>query len=176
MAESNDNSSEIAADALALAAQLRDDNRRIVFAESCTAGLVAARLAGVPGVSAHLCGSAVTYREQTKIEWLGVEASTLEQHTAVSAAASEQMAEGAIARTTEADLAVAVTGHLGPQAPADIDGLIFIAARGRREFSPPTERLRLAASSRAARQSEAADRVLQWALRWLQELEKQGAS
>ena len=54
-----------------VAACLRSQPRRIVFAESCTGGLVAATLA-IPGISDSLCGSAVVYRLDTKTRWLGI--------------------------------------------------------------------------------------------------------
>ena len=44
----------------------------LVLAESCTGGLAAAALATIPGISRWFCGSAVTYRDQTKIDWLAV--------------------------------------------------------------------------------------------------------
>ena len=50
---------------------LRDREVRVVFAESCTAGMVSATLAAVPGISDYLCGSMVTYRPEIKENWLG---------------------------------------------------------------------------------------------------------
>ena len=105
-----------------LADQLEGRNQRIVFAESCTAGLVSATLAQRPGISGWLIGSAVTYRASAKVAWLGVPESTLRQHTAESAQTTAAMARRLLDRTPEADLAVAVTGHLGPGAPPVIDG------------------------------------------------------
>lgn len=99
---------------------------KVVFAESCTAGLISATLARVPGVSRVHCGSAVVYRLATKTEWLNVAAGVLEQFTAVSEPVAKAMAEGVMNRTPEADVAVSITGHLGPDAPAEQDGLIFV--------------------------------------------------
>ena len=101
--------------------------RKIVFAESCTAGLISATLARVPGASNFHCGSAVVYRLDTKTRWLGVSRTTLHDHGAVSEAIAIEMALGALAHTPEADLAAAITGHLGPNAPDHQDGLIYIA-------------------------------------------------
>jgi len=138
---------------------------RIVFAESCTAGLVSASLAGVPGVSEHHCGSAVTYRNDTKQRWLGVDAELIRQHTAVSEAVAREMARGVLQRTPEATVSLAITGHLGPQAPEGFDGLVFVAA-ARREATVQdlfVERIELQSDSRLERQQEAAACVLRLA-------------
>ena len=75
-----------------LARCLTTSNSRIVFAESCTAGLASALLAAVPGISAHLCGSWVTYREECKQAWLGVPAELLREKSAVRAEVTARMA------------------------------------------------------------------------------------
>lgn len=111
-----------------LAVLLVRRERRIVFAESCTGGLVSATLARVPGISAHHCGSAVVYRIETKAEWLGVSRELLHDPGPVSEAVAAAMASGVLSRTPEAHLAVSVTGHLGPNAPPEQDGLILISA------------------------------------------------
>ncbi len=105
---------------------LRQAPRRIVFAESCTGGLVSAALARVPGISDFLCGSAVVYRLDTKTKWLGVSEALLNDPGPVSEAVAREMALGILARTPEADLAASITGQLGPHAPDDQDGLVFI--------------------------------------------------
>ncbi len=111
-----------------LSNRLRQDGLRIVFAESCTAGLIAATLARIPGVSEHLCGSAVVYRNATKTAWLGVSAQDLADESIgpVSEAVAAAMATGVLERTSEADLAASVTGHLGPDAPPQLDGVIYV--------------------------------------------------
>ncbi len=110
-----------------LAALLQQHDTRIVFAESCTGGLVSATLAQTPGVSQWHCGSAVTYREATKSEWLNISLADIELHGVVSLEIARQMALGVLQVTPEADIAAAITGHLGPHAPADLDGVTFIA-------------------------------------------------
>lgn len=146
-------------EAKALAERLAACRVRIVLAESCTGGLAAAALAGVPGISQWLCGSAVTYREATKIAWLGVAPEELARHSAVSEQVTRQMATGALARTAEAHLAGAITGHLGPHEPAGRDALVFVCV-GRRVGSGAdrlwTERHQLQQQGRPARQREAA--------------------
>ena len=105
---------------------------KVVFAESCTAGLVSASLARVPGISNFHCGSAVVYRLDTKTQWLGIPQSMLIDPGAVSEPVARAMAERVLAMTPEADFSVSITGHLGPNAPNEQDGLIFvgIAVRG----------------------------------------------
>lgn len=113
--------------ALSVAQALAQQNKRIVFAESCTAGLIAATLGRVPGVSENLCGSAVVYRLDTKAKWLDVPEPMLINPGAVSELVALAMAHGALTHTPEADLAAAVTGHLGPNAPESQDGLVFMS-------------------------------------------------
>ncbi len=120
---------------LQVSAQLKAKRLRIVFAESCTAGLLAATLGQIPGISESLCGSAVTYRNATKAGWLGVDTKLLDDPaiTAVSDPVARQMAKGVLQMTPEADLAVSVTGHLGPDAPTDQDGLVFVGIAQRKQ-------------------------------------------
>lgn len=108
-------------------------NRKIVFAESCTAGLISATLSRRPGISEHHCGSAVVYRLETKTRWLGVPEAMLVDPGPVSEDVARAMVEGVLSVTPEADLAAAITGHLGPHAPEEQDGLAYIgiAFRGK---------------------------------------------
>jgi PncC family amidohydrolase len=117
---------------LQIAKLLERTQQKIVFAESCTGGLVSATLARVPGISNFHCGSAVVYRLDTKTKWLGVPSSMLINPGPVSEPVARAMAEGVLSVTPEADLSASITGHLGPNAPPDQDGLIFvgIAVRG----------------------------------------------
>jgi nicotinamide-nucleotide amidase len=87
--------------------------RRIATAESCTAGLVAARLTERPGSSDYVVGGAVVYSNQAKSELLGVDPALIAQHGAVSEPVAEAMAAGAL-RRFGADTAVAITGIAGP--------------------------------------------------------------
>lgn len=87
--------------------------RSIATAESCTAGLLAARLTERAGSSAHFAGGVVTYSNTAKTELLGVDAELIAQHGAVSEPVAEAMAAGALHRFG-ADTAVAITGIAGP--------------------------------------------------------------
>lgn len=154
---------DLPTEARELAAQLRDKNRRVVFAESCTAGLVSASLAGIPGISKWHCGSAVTYREATKTAWLDVSVEDLQQHSAVSEPVARQMALGVLQFTPEADYSAAVTGHLGPDAPPELDGVIYVAIAHRDPDGVHLvgmRRLQLETATRGDRQREAAALVL----------------
>ncbi len=86
---------------------------RLATAESCTGGLVAARLTSVPGSSDVFVGGVVAYADEVKRSQLGVAAELLAAHGAVSAEVAEAMAEGA-RRRLGADVAVSVTGVAGP--------------------------------------------------------------
>ncbi len=87
--------------------------RRIATAESCTAGLVAARLTDLPGSSAYVAGGVVAYANEAKSGMLDVDPALIETHGAVSEPVAEAMAEGAL-RRFGADTAVAITGIAGP--------------------------------------------------------------
>jgi nicotinamide-nucleotide amidase len=87
--------------------------RRVATAESCTAGLLAARLTERPGSSAYVAGGVVAYANDAKVELLEVDPALIEEHGAVSEPVAEAMAEGAL-RRFEADTAVAITGIAGP--------------------------------------------------------------
>lgn len=112
---------------------------KIVFAESCTGGLISATLCRVPGASNVHCGSAVVYRLDTKTRWLGVSESILADPGPVSEPVARQMAEGVLQITPEADLSAAITGHLGPNAPEAQDGLVIIAIAQRNETTEVSE-------------------------------------
>lgn len=103
----------------------------IATAESCTAGLVAARIGGVPGASAALRGGVIAYDNEIKVELVGVDAELIAAHGAVSAEVAEALAEGA-RRTLGADVGVGVTGIAGPGGATDAKpvGLVHLAVVG----------------------------------------------
>ncbi|GMO58660.1 MAG: hypothetical protein Ta2G_18710 [Termitinemataceae bacterium] len=93
--------------------KLKNLNKKIVFAESCTAGLLSAALSDIPGSSSVLWGSFVTYTLESKQKMLNVPNNLLEKYGAVSCETACIMAENALANSG-ADIAVSVTGLAGP--------------------------------------------------------------
>jgi nicotinamide-nucleotide amidase len=87
--------------------------RRIAVGESCTGGLLSARLTDPPGASAYFAGGVVAYSNESKVELLGVPAEVIEQHGAVSDEVAEALADGALERFG-ADTAIGLTGVAGP--------------------------------------------------------------
>ncbi|OBI19122.1 competence/damage-inducible protein A [Mycobacterium sp. E2327] len=87
--------------------------RWIATAESCTAGLLAARLTDRAGSSDYVAGGVVSYSNDAKAQLLGVDPALIEKHGAVSEPVAEAMAQGALKRFG-ADTAVAITGIAGP--------------------------------------------------------------
>ncbi|CAN5527959.1 competence/damage-inducible protein A [soil metagenome] len=86
---------------------------RIGMGESCSGGLLAARLTDIVGASEYVAGGVVSYSNEAKVVLLGVEPELIEQHGAVSPPVAEAMASGALERF-DADLAVGITGIAGP--------------------------------------------------------------
>ncbi|MEH7826935.1 CinA family protein [Gemmobacter denitrificans] len=91
----------------------RRSSCRIATAESCTAGMISAALTDLPGSSDVFDRGFVTYSNAAKQEMLGVQASTLAAHGAVSEQVAAEMALGALGHSA-AKIAVAVTGIAGP--------------------------------------------------------------
>lgn len=117
--------------------------RRIATAESCTAGLLAARLTDRPGSSDYVTGGVVSYSNEAKVDLLGVDAALIEQHGAVSEPVAEAMAAGALTKF-DADTAVAITGIAGPGGGTDekpVGTVCFTVAR--RDGPSVTRTLRL---------------------------------
>ena len=98
---------------LAMIAELRKHGMTFASAESCTAGMIAARVGDIAGASDVLLGGIVSYANSVKENVLGVPAEVLRDFGAVSEPCAKYMAEGA-RRVTGADIAVSVTGIAGP--------------------------------------------------------------
>jgi len=142
---------------------LKAADLKVVFAESCTGGLVSGALTKIPGISNHHCGGVVVYRNETKTAYLGISAATLKNPGAVSAEVAELMARRVLEKTPEADLAVSVTGHLGPDAPAALDGRVYVGF-AKRKGTPRAKTTSLQCrlkDSRAIRQRWVVAQVLQ---------------
>lgn len=104
---------------------------RLGLAESCSGGLLAARLTDVPGASAYLAGSVVAYSNQAKAELLGVDPELIERHGAVSPQVAEAMAIGALQRF-EADVAISITGIAGPDGGSEKKPVGYVCFNARR--------------------------------------------
>jgi nicotinamide-nucleotide amidase len=124
----------------------REQRLTLATAESCTGGLVAARITSVPGASDVFRGAVVAYSNEVKEAALGVPAAVLREHGAVSAETAAAMAAGARARLGT-DVGIGVTGIAGPGGgtPEKPVGLVYMhvttpdASRGI-EFSYPADR------------------------------------
>ena len=92
--------------------------RRLALAESCSAGLLAARITNLPGASEYFAGGVVAYSNEAKAGLLGVDPGDIETHGAVSPEVAGQMARGALERFG-ADVAVSITGIAGPGGGTD---------------------------------------------------------
>lgn len=105
---------------------LIDKKVTIAVAESCTGGLVAAKLIEYPGISEVLLEGAVTYSNEAKKRRLGVKEETLSAYGAVSAETAAEMAKG-IAMTSGADIGVSTTGVAGPgPSEGKPEGLVYV--------------------------------------------------
>jgi nicotinamide-nucleotide amidase len=115
-----------------LLALCRSRGLRIVTAESCTGGLVAAALTEIAGSSDVVDRGFVTYSNEAKEEMLGVPASTLKRYGAVSEQTAIAMATGAL-KNAKADLSVSITGVAGPGGGSKEKpvGLVHFAAASR---------------------------------------------
>ena len=105
---------------------------RLATAESCTGGMIAARLTDIAGSSDVVERGFVTYSNAAKTAMLGVPADVITRFGAVSRETAEAMAQGALAHSA-ADLAVSITGIAGPGggSPGKPVGLVHFAAAAR---------------------------------------------
>ncbi|MBE3099829.1 MAG: competence/damage-inducible protein A [Acidobacteria bacterium] len=132
----------------AVAALLAARRATLALAESCTGGLVAAKLVAVPGISAHLLEGVVCYANESKVRTAGVPEELIEAHGAVSEPVARAMAEGIRARN-RATVGLGVTGIAGPGGgtPEKPVGLVWFAVAD-------------AAGTGAARETFTGDRAL----------------
>ena len=107
---------------------LLESGKTLALAESCSGGLLGHRLTNVPGSSGYLLAGLVTYSNEAKVKFLGVDPDTIAAQGAVSADVALQMAAGA-RRACGADIGVGITGIAGPGGePTDKPvGLTFIS-------------------------------------------------
>jgi nicotinamide-nucleotide amidase len=106
---------------------LRQKGLTIALAESCTGGLIAARLTNTPGSSEYFKGGVVSYTNELKENFLGVPPDVLEEYGAVSGQTASAMAEG-IRNRASSDIGLSVTGIAGPggDTPDKPLGLVYI--------------------------------------------------
>lgn len=138
------------------------------LAESCTGGMIAARITSIPGASAIFNGGVVCYANNVKRDVLGVPQGILETEGAVSESCAKAMADGA--RTIlNADIAVSVTGIAGPEGgtPTKPVGLVFI---GTATKGAVTAERHLFTGDRAQIRQQASEVALQAALEIAQQL------
>ncbi|MCT9095860.1 CinA family protein [Haloarchaeobius sp. HME9146] len=106
---------------------LRERNHTLATAESCTGGLIGARITDVPGSSDYFDRSLVTYAYGAKEQLLGVNREDLDAHGAVSESVARQMAQG-VRDTADVTWGVSTTGVAGPSGgtPDTPVGTVFI--------------------------------------------------
>lgn len=112
---------------------LREKHFSVGFGESCTGGLLSARLAALAGVSDIYMGSVVSYSYAAKVDLLGVSWETLNAEGAVSESVAREMARGVCSKL-KVNCSIAITGIAGPsggtvEKPV---GTVWIAAKGPR--------------------------------------------
>ena len=100
----------------------------IATAESCTAGLLAAKITSIPGASSFFKGGIIAYQNDIKINHLGVSKSVIKEKTEVCAEVVQQMAQG-VRNKFSADFSVATSGYAGPTGGSELNpiGTVFIA-------------------------------------------------
>lgn len=136
---------------------LTEKGLTVATAESCTGGLVAARLVNYPGISSALHEAHVTYANEAKVKYCGVNPETLKAYGAVSEQTAREMAQGLRVRSG-ADIAVATTGIAGPGGGTETKpvGLVYVACADqdgvrvdRLQLTGSRERIRSLAALRA---------------------------
>lgn len=143
-----------------VAKQLIAQNKTIAVSESCTGGLLSARLIEYPGISQVFLEGAVTYQNEAKMRRLGVKKATLEEFGAVSSQTAAEMASG-IALAAGADIGLSTTGVAGPEGGTAEKpvGLVYIglAFNGK----TLTKELRLQGDRQSIRE-QTVFRILNW--------------
>jgi len=115
-----------------LGALLKRRSLKIVTAESCTGGMLAAAITSISGSSQWFERGFVTYSNESKMELLQVERAIIERYGAVSEQVAGAMAEGAL-KNSHADVSVAITGIAGPDGGTDEKpvGLVWFGFAGK---------------------------------------------
>ncbi len=149
---------------------LLEKGATVATAESCTGGMVAARLTSVSGASGAFKYGAVTYCNEAKHMVLGVSTETLDEHGAISAETAKEMAEG-IRKVMGADIGVSVTGNAGPGAAENKEvGLVYIGVSSENYFAVLENHFE---GDRISVRAQAADAALALALSAAEKLTKE---
>jgi nicotinamide-nucleotide amidase len=131
-----------------IGAALRNTKATVAVAESCTGGMVAERLTGLPGSSDYFVGGFLVYSNEMKESLLGIEHELIERHTAVSPEVAEAMA-GQARAGTGATYAVSTTGEAGPESGTGAPvGTVYVGLAGPggcevRKLNLPGDRTRI---------------------------------
>ena len=108
------------------------EGRTVAVAESCTGGLMSARLTDRGGSSEYFAGGVVAYSNEAKVSLVGVDPDLIESYGAVSEQVADALADGAIARF-DADFGIGITGVAGPGGGSEEKpvGLVCFSVAGR---------------------------------------------
>lgn len=114
---------------------LKKRGETLAIAESCTGGLIAHKITGVPGSSAYFKEGVVTYSNESKLRLLGVKKETLKKFGAVSRQTAEEMAKGILKRSGS-DWGISVTGIAGPSGGTKEKpvGLVWLAVAHKKQL------------------------------------------
>lgn len=113
---------------------LRENNLTLAAAESCTGGLLSHLITNIPGSSDWFMGGVIAYDNAVKTKLLGVKASTINRHGAVSEEIAVEMARG-VKKRLDADIGAAITGIAGPGGtrPGKPVGTVYICVASTRK-------------------------------------------
>lgn len=120
-----------------IAERMSEQQLKLVVAESCSGGWIAKACTDLPESSAWFAGSLVTYSDEMKSKWLGIDQQLLHREGAVSQIVVEAMTNNALLKTPSADIAIAVSGIAGPggATPTKPVGTVWIAWQRRHQVA-----------------------------------------
>lgn len=115
---------------------LKEKKLKVATSESCTGGLVSSRLTDIAGSSSYVEINFVTYSNDAKEKFLGVASETLENLGAVSEQCAIEMAQGVLENNPQIDLALSVTGILGPSGDTKTKelGLVYMCVADKEKY------------------------------------------
>ena len=115
---------------------LKEKNLKVATAESCTGGLVSSRLTDISGSSNYVEINFVTYSNEAKEKILGVSSDTLENLGAVSEKCAFEMAQGILKNKPQIDIAISITGILGPSGDTKTKelGLVYMCVADNEKY------------------------------------------